>query len=217
MSEFEPTGRTRIRRAPNRAVYDRQAIYAILDAGLICHVGYVRDGEPFVVPTAYWRRGDLIHWHGSSASTMVRAASRGIPVCLTVSMLDGLVLARSGFHTSFNYRSVIIYGRALPVEGERAKSEALEAFMNRIAPGRWPDLRPPTAQELKATTVLGMKIEEAGAKVRDGPPIDDPGDLDWPVWAGVIPIETVAGEPRADAHVKNTAAHPHPCPDFRIG
>jgi len=193
-----PSARTRVKRLPARGHYDGATINAILDAGLICHVGYVIDGQPYVTPTAYWREGDRVYWHGSSASRMLRQIKGGIPVCLTVSLLDGIVLARSGFHHSLNYRAVMALGTAETVEGDRAKLAVLEAFSERLAPGRWRELRPPTAQEVKATTVLHMSLNEASAKIRTGGPIDDEPDYALPIWAGVLPIRLATGVPEAD-------------------
>lgn len=217
MVKFEPTERSKVKRGPGLAVYARDAIYRILDAGLMCHVGYVRGGEPYVTPTAYWRAGDRIYWHGSSASRMIRAAGKGIPVCLSVSHLDGLVFARSGFHTSLNYRSVLIYGEARVVADGTAKEAALKDFMERIAPGRWDSLRPPDRKEMKATTVLFMEIDEAVAKARTGGPIDDPGDVDAPVWAGVVPLKLSAGDPQPDELVTDDIETPGYCRDVAIG
>ena len=206
-ADFRPTERTRIKRLHERGHYDRKTVYEILDAGLMCHVGYVIDGQPYVTPTAYWRDGDRVYWHGSSASRMLRQVKTGIPVCFTVALLDGLVLARSGFHSSINYRSVLALGTAELVEGE-AKLDALVAFSERLTPGRWPELKPPTTQELKATTVLALQLDEVAAKVRTGPPGDDEEDLDLPVWAGVVPISYAIGQPEADPLLKDGIAAP---------
>ncbi len=195
MSVSAPSERSRVRRAGERGRYDKETLYGILDAGLLCHVGYVIDGAPYVTPTTYWREGDHVYWHGSSASRMMRAQAEGVPVCLTVSHLDGLVLARSGFHHSVNYRSVMLFGSARAVEGAADKEARLEAFMERLFPGRWADLRPATEQEMKGTTIVSMPIDEASAKIRTGPPKDDEPDHALPVWAGVLPVETVIGEP----------------------
>jgi nitroimidazol reductase NimA-like FMN-containing flavoprotein (pyridoxamine 5'-phosphate oxidase superfamily) len=196
---FEPTGRSRVKRLPKRGHYDRETVYAVLDAGLIAHIGYVIDGQPYVTPTAYWREGDMLYWHGSAASRMLEHVGEGIPVSVTVTHLDGLVLARSGFHHSINYRSVMAFGRAHFVEEPEAKMAAFEAFVERIFPGRWAELRPATAQEVKGTSVLGMRIEEASAKIRTGGPVDDDEDYALPIWAGVLPIRTVIGAAVPDA------------------
>jgi nitroimidazol reductase NimA-like FMN-containing flavoprotein (pyridoxamine 5'-phosphate oxidase superfamily) len=194
---FTPTKRTRVKRIHERGHYDRETVYAILDAGVICHVGYVIEGQPYVTPTSYWRHGDLLYWHGSSASRMLRHLKEEVPACVEVTHLDGFVLARSGFHHSINYRSVMALGRAqLVPEGE--KLAALEDFVERLFPGRWAELRPPTRQEIKATTVLRMRLAEVSAKVRTGPPKDDEEDYALPIWAGVLPVATAIGRPQAD-------------------
>ena len=191
------TERTRLRRAAKRGRYDRAAINAVLDATPLCHVGYLLDGLPAVTPTLQWREGDHVYWHGSSASRALRA-SAGLDVCLTVTMMDGLVLARSAFHHSANYRSVMLFGRAVTVTDPAAKTARLRAFVEGLYPGRWDTLRPMTDQELKATTVLALPIAEASAKIRTGPPIDDEEDYALPIWSGVVPLNTVAGAPVPD-------------------
>ena len=194
MTVFAPTPRTRIKRQHERARYDKRAIYAVLDAEFICHVGYVLDGQPFVTPTSYWRDGDRLYWHGSSASRMLRHLRDGAPACLTVTHCDGLVLARSGFHSSINYRSAMAFGTARAIEDEAAKRVALEAFVERLTPGRWHELRPVTSQEIKATTVIGMDIDDAAAKVRTGPPKNE-DDQGIDARAGVLPLAVAVGEP----------------------
>jgi len=196
-----PSDRVRVRRKPDRGRYDRATIDAILDEAVIGHVGYVIDGQPYVTPTSIWRTGDRLYWHGSSASRMLRATKDGAPVCVTASLLDGLVLARSGFDHSVNYRSVMVLGRAYAVEDEAEMLAALEAFIEHLFPGRWAQLRPPTRQELKATTVLWMDLGEASAKVRADGVHDEPGDETWPVWAGVVPVTMAAGEAEPDEFV----------------
>jgi uncharacterized protein len=186
-----PTARTRVKRLPKRGHYDRSTVNEVLDAGFICHIGYVIDGQPYVTPTAYWREGDHIYWHGSSASRMLRAQKDGIPVCLTVTHIDGLVMARSAFHHSLNYRSVMAFGNAHIVDGPKAKEAAMRAFVERLYPGRWETLRPVNKQEFKATTILGMELTEASAKVRAGNPVDDDEDYALPIWAGVIGLKTI--------------------------
>jgi len=193
--QFAVTPRTRIKRAPNRAVHDKKTIYDIIDATPLCHIAYVKDGQPHVTPTCHWREEDMIYWHGSSASSMIRAQKTGIPVSLCVSHLDGFVLARSGFHHSVNYRSVMIFGKAHVIVDETAKNNTLNTFIDGLFPGRSKDVRPSSKQELKGTTVLGMKIEEVSCKVRTGPPVDDETDYDLDCWAGVIPLQTVKGTP----------------------
>lgn len=207
-ADFKPTARNRIKRLGKRAVFDRATVYAILDAGLMCHVGYVIDGQPYVTPTAYWRDGDRVYWHGSSASRMLRQVETGIPVCFTVAMLDGLVLARSGFHSSINYRSLMALGQADKVTDPAHKLAALEAFSERITPGRWAELRPATKQEIKATTVLSMRLEEVSAKVRTGPPGDDEADYALDVWAGVVPVHSVTGAAQDDPRLRAGIAKP---------
>src|SRR5262245_9670236 len=172
---FTPTKRTKVKRLAKRGQYDRESVYKILDAGAICHVGYVIEGSPYVTPTAYWRHGDRVYWHGSSASRMLRS-SVGTQVCLTVAMLDGLVLARSAFHHSVNYRSDMCFGTAEKVEDPALKLQAMIDFVERLHPGRGNELRPVTEQEIKATTILGMDLNECVAKVRVGPPVDDEED-----------------------------------------
>jgi uncharacterized protein len=195
--------RTKIRRAPARAVYDRDAIDAILDEALIAHLGFVDDGQPYVIPTLQARIGDTVYIHGSSASRAIRTLGAGIPACLTVTLVDGLVLARSAFHHSINYRSVVVLGTCTAVEGPEQREVALRAFTERLVPGRWDEVRPPTAKELKGTRVLAMALDECSAKVRTGPPVDDDEDYELPVWAGVIPLQTVAQEPVADPRLSD--------------
>ena len=201
MTEFASTERTQVRRLPKRAVYDREAIYRILDEGLVCHVGFVADGRPAVIPTGYGRDGDTLYVHGSVASRMLRDLAKGVEVCVTVTLLDGLVLARSAFHHSMNYRSVMIFGTAAAVEDQTTKCEALRAFTEHIAPGRWREVRPPTESELKATTVLAIPLKEVSAKVRTGPPLDDEDDYSLPVWAGVLPLDLRPEQPVADSRL----------------
>lgn len=196
-----------------RGAYDPETVHAILDAGVLCHVGYLVEGQPYVTPTAYWREGDHVYWHGSSASRMLRTQAGGVDVCFTVSLLDGLVLARSGFHHSMNYRSVMALGRAELIDGSDAKLCALKAFTDRLMPGRWEELRAPTGQELKATTILRLPLHEASAKVRTGPPVDDEADYALPVWAGVLPLSLVAGSPIADLRLASGT----PIPDAVSG
>jgi nitroimidazol reductase NimA-like FMN-containing flavoprotein (pyridoxamine 5'-phosphate oxidase superfamily) len=197
-NNINQTERTRLRRLPKRGVFDRDTIYAILDEGFICHVGFAVDGKPFVIPTGYARMGDRLVIHGSSASRMMRSIAAGIDVCVTVTLLDGLVLARSAFHHSMNYRSVVVFGKAELVTGKDEKADALRALTEHIVPGRWEDIRWPTPLELKATTVLTLPIEEASAKVRTGDPIDDEDDYEMNVWAGVLPLAMVPGAPLDD-------------------
>jgi nitroimidazol reductase NimA-like FMN-containing flavoprotein (pyridoxamine 5'-phosphate oxidase superfamily) len=196
--DFPQTSRTTLKRLPKRGVYDRQLVYGILDEGFICHVGFTIEGQPFVIPTGYARVDDQLFIHGSQVSRMLRVLSSGIDVCVTVTLVDGLVLARSAFHHSMNYRSVVIFGRASLLEQREAKLAALFAFSEQVIPGRWNDVREPTEAELKATTVLSLPLVEVSAKVRTGPPLDDEEDYAMGVWAGVLPLKIAAGSPVND-------------------
>jgi len=195
MATFPPTARTQVKRLPLRAVYSQDEIYAILDEAILCHVGFVKDGQPYVIPTSYARRGSEILIHGSTASRMLGTLGSGVDVCVTVTLVDGLVLARSAFHHSLNYRSVVILGKARVVSNPDEKLEALRCLTNHIVPERWDEVRQPAEHELKATTVLALPLTEVSAKVRQGPPVDDEADRALPVWAGVVPLRAVAGEP----------------------
>ncbi len=195
---YTPTPRTRLVREAERAVYDREAAYRILDEGFLCHVGFVVDGQPFVIPTSYGRKGDTLLIHGSAASRMLRQLKESVPVCITVTLLDGLVLARSIFNHSMNYRSVVVLGKATLVDDPAEKLEALRLLSEHIIPGRWADSRQPNERELKATAVLRVPIDEFSAKVRSGPAIDDEEDYSFPTWAGVVPLEMIAGAPVGD-------------------
>lgn len=202
MSEFQPTPRTQVKRLPKRGHYDRETVYQILDAGFVCHVGFAVDAQPYVIPTNYGRSGDTLYLHGSAASRMLKTLSGGVPVCVTVTLVDGLVMARSAFHHSVNYRSVVILGTAQLVEDPAEKREALHNFTEHVMKGRWNDVRQPAEHELKATTVLCLPLEEVSAKVRTGGPVDDEPDYELPVWAGVLPLETVAKPAIPDARCK---------------
>jgi len=195
---YTPTPRTRLVREADRAVYDREAAYRILDEGFLCHVGFVADGQPFVIPTSYGRQDASLYIHGSAASRMLRHMKDGVPVCVTVTLLDGLVLARSIFNHSMNYRSVVVLGKATLVEDADEKITALRLLSEHILPGRWADARKPNERELKATSVLRLPIEEFSAKVRKGPVVDDEEDYSFPTWAGVVPLEMIAGKPIDD-------------------
>jgi nitroimidazol reductase NimA-like FMN-containing flavoprotein (pyridoxamine 5'-phosphate oxidase superfamily) len=184
----------RVKREPQRGVYDRETIDAILDEALVCHLGFAVDGQPYVIPTLHARVGDRLYVHGSAASRMLRHAASDTRICVTVTLLDGLVLARSVFNHSIDYRSVVVLGTPTLVEDAGEKREALRAFTEHVAPGRWDEARQPTDQELKATWILSVPLDEASAKIRTGPPEDEPEDLDLPVWAGVVPIH-LAAEP----------------------
>jgi nitroimidazol reductase NimA-like FMN-containing flavoprotein (pyridoxamine 5'-phosphate oxidase superfamily) len=198
---YTPTPRTRLVREADRAVYDREAAYRILDEGFLCHVGFLVEGQPFVIPTSYGRHGDNLYIHGSAASRMLRQLKEGVDVCVTVTLLDGLVLARSIFNHSMNYRSVVILGKATLVDDPAEKIETLRLLSEHIIPGRWADSRQPNERELKATSVLRLPIKEFSAKVRTGPVVDDEEDYSFPTWAGVVPLEMVAGSPINDARV----------------
>lgn len=201
MDAYTPTERSQVRRLPKRAAYDKEQVYSILDEGYVCHVGFVAGGQPYVIPTGYARAGDRLYIHGSPASRMLRALEQGAEVSLTVTLLDGFVLARSAFHHSMNYRSVVVFAKARLVTDPAEKLEALRAFTEHVLPGRWAEVRQPSERELNATSVLVLPLDEASAKVRTGPPIDDEADYSLPVWAGVIPIRMELGEPVADGRV----------------
>ncbi|MFZ0307244.1 MAG: pyridoxamine 5'-phosphate oxidase family protein [Candidatus Sulfotelmatobacter sp.] len=198
---YTPTSRTRVVREAERAVYDREAAYRILDEGFLCHVGFVAEGQPFVIPTSYGRKDASLYIHGSAASRMLRQMKDGVPVCVTVTLLDGLVFARSIFNHSMNYRSVVILGKATLVDDPKEKLEALRLLSEHILPGRWADSRQPNERELKATSVLRLPIEEFSAKVRQGPVVDDEEDYSFPTWAGVVPLEMKTGEPIDDTRL----------------
>ena len=193
-----PTERTRVVREPHRGAYDRETIYKILDEGLVCHVGFATQGQPYVIPTLFARIGDAIYFHGSAASRMLKGVSEGLAVCVTVTLTDGIVLARSVFNHSMNYRSVVALGKATLVDAPEEKLEALRAFTEKILPGRWNDARQPNEKELKATSILRLPLTEASAKIRQGPPEDDAPDRELPIWAGVIPLQLVPGAPIRD-------------------
>jgi nitroimidazol reductase NimA-like FMN-containing flavoprotein (pyridoxamine 5'-phosphate oxidase superfamily) len=208
MEEIPQTPRTTLKRLPQRGSYDRELINQILDEGFICHVGFAIDGKPFVIPTGYARVGDSLVIHGSQASRMLRNLGQGIEVCVTVILIDALVLARSAFHHSMNYRSVVVFGRAALVEDPGEKLSALRALSDHMIPGRWEDVRQPNEREMTLTTVLSLPLEEASAKVRSGPPVDDEEDYDLPVWAGVIPLDLVAKTPVDDPRLGANAEVP---------
>jgi uncharacterized protein len=208
--------RVRLRRRRERGSHERAAIDAILDEALIAHLGIADEhGQPFVIPTLHARRGDVVYLHGSTASRTLRALRAGAPVCLTVSLLDGLVLARAAMHHSANYRSVMLLGETVTVASEEEKLSALEAIVEHIVPGRWSEVRAPTAKELKATSVLALPIEEASAKIRTGPPMDDEQDHALTAWAGVIPILSQAGEPQPDPRLSPDTPPPRSATDYR--
>jgi len=204
-----------VRRLPERGVYDREAIDAILDEALICHLAYVVDGEPRVIPTIHARVGDTLYVHGSNASRTLRAAKSGAPVAIEVTLLDGLVLARSAFHHSMNYRSAIVYGRAREVTDPDEKWQAQRALVEHVAHGRADDARMPIQRELDQTTILAVTLDEASAKVRTGPPKDEEEDLALPIWAGVLPLVTIPGEPMPDPHLPDDVPVPAYVRDYR--
>lgn len=210
------TDRTRLRRAHERGHFDRATIHAILDAQPMCSVGYVIDGRPFVTPTLQWREGDTVYWHGSSASRALRS-QRAAEVCLNVSILDGFVLARSGFHHSVNFRSVTLFGTAFRVEDPGEKLDKLARFVNGLFPGRYETLRPDHAQDLKATMLLGLKIAEGSAKIRTGPPVDEEEDYALPIWAGVIPVRMELGAPIPDPRNLDGVDVPDHVRNFSLG
>jgi nitroimidazol reductase NimA-like FMN-containing flavoprotein (pyridoxamine 5'-phosphate oxidase superfamily) len=202
-----PSPRSRVKRVADRGHYDAATLHAILDAGYACHVAFLHDGQPMVIPTAYWREGDHLYIHGSTKSRMAMALAEGIPACVAVTLLDGLVLARSAFHHSMNYRSVVAIG-AFEKLPDGHKMAALEAFTERVAPGRWSEIRPPNRQELKGTMVLRMPLDEASAKIRKGPPKDDTEDMAIPAWAGVLPFASGFAAPVPDPQLADGIALP---------
>jgi nitroimidazol reductase NimA-like FMN-containing flavoprotein (pyridoxamine 5'-phosphate oxidase superfamily) len=195
---YRQTDRTTVRRLAERGRYDRETVHGILDEGLVCHVGFVADGQPYVIPTLYARDGDTLYFHGSTGSRTMRTLARGAEVCLTVTLVDGLVLARSVFHHSANYRSVVVLGRARPVEDPGEKDRVLRLLVEHVVPGRGADARGPSAKELAATAVLALPLDEVSAKVRSGPAADEEEDYDLPVWAGVLPLGLQPAAPVAD-------------------
>jgi uncharacterized protein len=217
MSTFTATERTQVKRLPKRGSYDCETVFKILDEAFVCHVGFVVEGQPFVIPTNFGRSGETLYLHGSAASRMLRMLSEGVPVCVTVTLTDGLVLARSAFHHSVNYRSVVVLGTARLVEDPAEKMEALRLFTEHIMKGRWDDIRRPTEQEMKGTTVLALPLEEVSAKVRTGGPIDDEEDYSLPVWAGVLPLPVVPAEPIPDARLKAGTDAPAYMKGYRRG
>jgi uncharacterized protein len=215
MSEIQmPTWRTRVIREPQRAVYDRETAYRILDEGFLCHIGFAVDGQPYVIPTSYGRKDANLYIHGSAASRMLRNLKQGVRMCATVTLLDGLVLARSVFNHSMNYRSLVILGTAALVEDPEEKLEALRVLSEHIIRGRWADARQPNESELKQTSVLCLPIEEFSAKVRTGPPIDDEEDYSFPTWAGVVPLEMKVGEPINDPRLSPDSQPPKYARDY---
>ena len=209
MPEFLKTERTTVRRLPKRGSYDRETVHAILDEALICHVGFVVDLAPVVIPTIHWREGERLYFHGSVASRMLRTLSGGAPACVTVTLLDGLVLARSAFHHSMNYRSVVVFGTAIEVIGDE-KLRALDGLVEHVCRGRLGDVRPPNEVELRQTLVLSLPLGEASAKIRTGDPADDEDDYSMDVWAGLVPMTLTPGAPIDDARLRAGI----PVPDY---
>lgn len=214
---FPQTDRTKLKRLPKRGHFEHGTVYEILDEGFICHVGFVVDGRPFVIPTGYARLDDKLYIHGSQASRMLRTLAEGLDACVTVTIVDGLVLARSAFHHSMNYRSVVVFGRLSVVEDRAEKLEALVAFSEHVVRGRWDDVRAPNEQELRATTVLFLSLVEASAKIRTGPPLDDEEDYSLPVWAGVIPLRLAAEEPIKDPRLPEGIEVPKYAREYKRG
>ena len=212
---FPITDRTKLKRLPKRGHFDRETVYGILDEGFICHIGFVVDGHPLVIPTGYARVDDKLYIHGSQASRMLRTLANGIHACVTVTLLDGLVLARSAFHHSMNYRSVVVFGKATLVEDPEEKMSALFALSEQIIRGRWNDVREPTELEMKATTVLSLTLQEASAKIRTGPPLDDEEDYSLPMWAGVVPLKLTAGPPINDPRLPEGVPVPEYASNYR--
>ncbi|MBB6147009.1 hypothetical protein HNQ77_004994 [Silvibacterium bohemicum] len=214
MTQTAPSKRTQVGRLPKRGDYSKETIHGILDAAFLCHVGFVVDGQPFVIPTGYGRDGEILYIHGSAASRMLRNLEKGVDACVTVTLLDGIVLARAAFHHSMNYRSVVMLGTATLVEDAETKREALRIISEQIVPGRWDDVRLPNDQELKATTVLAFPIDEASAKVRTGPPADDEEDYGLDIWAGVLPLSLQPGTLIPDPRLKSGI---DVVPTYRVG
>ena len=215
MEDFKPTERTTVKRLPLRGNYERETINRILDEGFICHVGFVVDNRPVVIPTGYGRSGDQLYIHGSAASRMLKTLRASLDVCVTVTLVDGLVLARSAFHHSMNYRSVVIFGKARVVEDEDEKMKALHVFTDHVMVGRWEESREPTSKELRATMVLSLSLVEASAKIRTGPPVDDEEDYELPVWAGVLPLHLATGEAIPDSRLREGIALPQYVQDYQ--
>ena len=213
MSEFMPTERTKVKRMPMRASYDEALVYSILDEGLICHVGFVVDEQPYVIPTTYCRIDDTLYFHGAPASRMFRSLDKGIKVCVTVTLLDALVVARSAFNNSVNYRSVVILGTASQVHDHNEKVRSLQALVEHVIPARWYDIRTPTEKEVKSTFILSLPLKEVSAKVRTGPPTDSTEDYALPIWGGIVPLHLTALAPLSDQYVKDG----FPIPPYIIG
>ena len=218
MTAFTPTHRSKVKRLHERGRYDEESVFAILDAGVVAHIGYVIDGQPYVTPTAYWRRGRTLYWHGSSASRMIRSQKEGVDVCLTVTHLDSLVMARSGFHHSVNYRAVMAFGKAHVIDDPDEKLKLMDRFIDRIYPGRSQLIRQPNKQEFKATTMIGMEIEAASGKIRDKHVADEEEDYEGVrAWSALYPITQVLGEPSDCARQLPGLTRPDEMSDFEPG
>jgi len=215
VGQLKKTERTNLVRNPKRADYDRDAVNQIIDATPLCHVSYIIDGRPYVTPTLQWREDDTIYWHGSSASRFLRQIA-GKDVCIAITHFDGFVLARSAFHHSINYRSVMLFGEATKIEDDQ-KNELLHSFVDQLIPGRWENLRPMTDQEAKATTVFSMPIDEGSAKIRSGPPVDDDEDYSLPIWAGVLPVSQILHDPVSDPKNLDGLEVPTHIRDYKLG
>jgi nitroimidazol reductase NimA-like FMN-containing flavoprotein (pyridoxamine 5'-phosphate oxidase superfamily) len=214
MTEFPKAKRNQIQRLPKRGEYRKDAIYKIIDEALICHVGFVQEGQPFVIPTIHTREGDTIYLHGALSSRMLGYIQEGNPLCIEITLLDGIVFARSAFHSSLNYRSVVLFGTGRVVEPEEEKRHALEVLMKHIAPGRWEEARKPNRKELATTRVVAIPIESASAKIRTGPPADDEEDYQLPVWAGILPLQLQSLEPVADERLGKGISVPDYIADY---
>ncbi len=217
MSHYDITDLNRVRRVPDRGSYDRETVHAILDASLYCHVGLLEEDQPVIIPTIHVRVDDTIYLHGATSSRLLRYVGSGRPTCVSVTILDGLVLARSVFHHSMNYRAVVAFGRGYLIEGDAQKMEALERFTERIMPGRWAEARRPDAQELKATAVAAIPIDVATAKIRTGPPKDEEADYALPIWAGVLPLRHEALDPIEDLPAGDPLPYPPSVAQYLAG
>lgn len=215
MTDFQKTPKTKLKRIPQRGHYDQETVYQILDEALICHVGFAIDGEPFVIPTIHARMGDELLLHGAPASRMLKHISQGNPVCVTITLVDGLVLARSAFHHSMNYRSVVVFGTGRVVEAPKEKIQALNTFVEHVVPGRTNDARGANEKEMNGTLVVAIPIEEASAKIRTGPPVDDEEDYALPIWAGILPLSVTPQSAQADARLLAGVELPNYITDYQ--
>lgn len=215
MSEYKQSDTNQVRRQPKRGHYDKATLYSILDEGYLCHVGFTVDKQPFVIPTLYARDGDSVLIHGSSISRMLKEIDGGVEVCITVTLVDGIVLARSAFHHSMNYRSAVVFGSGTLIEDKSGKNEALKLISENVLPERWDDSRLPTDKELNVTSVIRVKIREASAKIRKGDPIDDEKDYELPIWAGILPVQTGYGSPIEDSKLDDEIGLPEYLKKYR--